>query len=43
MTSLLARASFIAPLTDFVVDWVSLDCFALPLGGRAPDLPPFAW
>ena len=40
ITSLLGRASFIATLTAFVVGWVS---FALALGYRAPDPPPFAW
>ena len=43
ITSLLGRASFIATLTAFVVGWVSLNCFALALGYRAPDPPPFAW
>ena len=36
ITSLLGRASFIATLTAFVVGWVSLNCFALALGYRAP-------
>ena len=39
----LGRASFIATLTAFVVGWMSLNCFALALGYRAPDPPPFAW
>jgi len=43
ITSLLGRASFIATLTAFVVGWVSLNSFALALGYRAPDPPPFAW
>ena len=43
ITSLLGRASFIATLTAFVVGWMSLNCFALALGYRAPDPPPFAW
>ena len=43
ITSLLGRASFIAALTAFVVGWMSLNCFALAFGYRAPDPPPFAW
>ena len=43
ITSLLGRAGFIATLTTFVVAWVSLNWFALALGYRAPDPPPFAW
>ena len=39
----MGRASFIAALTAFVVGWVSLNCFALALGYRALDPPPFAW
>jgi uncharacterized membrane protein len=42
ITSSLGDSSFIATPTDFFVGWVSLDCFALALSGRAPDLPPFA-
>jgi uncharacterized membrane protein len=43
ITSLLGRASFIATLTAFVAGWMSLNCFVLALGYRAPDPPPFAW
>jgi uncharacterized membrane protein len=43
ITSLLGRASFIAALTTFVVGWVSLNWFAVALGYRALDPPPFAW
>jgi uncharacterized membrane protein len=43
ITSLLGRASFIAALTAFVVGWVSLNSFAVALGYRALDPPPFAW
>ena len=43
ITSLLGRAGFIATLTAFVAGWVSLNWFALALGYRAPDPPPFAW
>jgi uncharacterized membrane protein len=43
ITSLLGRAGFIAALTVLIVGWVSLNCFALALGYRAPDPPPFAW
>ena len=39
----MGRASFIAALTAFVVGWMSLNCFALALGHRPPDPPPFAW
>jgi uncharacterized membrane protein len=39
----LGRASFIAALTAFVVGWMSLNWFALALGHRPPDPPPFAW
>ena len=42
ITSLLGRASFIAALTTFVVGWVSLNWFAVALGYRALDPPPFA-
>ena len=42
ITSLLGRASFIATLTTFVVGWVSLNWFAVALGYRALDPPPFA-
>ena len=43
ITSLLGRAGFIAVLTVLIVGWVSLNCFALALGYRAPDPAPFAW
>ena len=43
ITSLLGRVGFIITLTAFVVGWVSLNGFALELGYRAPDPPPFAW
>ena len=43
ITSLLGRVGFIATLTAFFVGWVSLNGFALALGYRAPDPPPFAW
>ena len=39
----MGRASFIAALTTFVVGWVSLNWFAVALGYRALDPPPFAW
>ena len=39
----MGRAGFIATLTAFVAGWVSLNWFALALGYRAPDPPPFAW
>jgi uncharacterized membrane protein len=41
--SLLGRARFIATHTAFVVGWMSLSCFALALGYRPLDPPPFAW
>jgi uncharacterized membrane protein len=39
----LGRANFIAALTTFVAGWVRLNWFAVALGYRALDPPPFAW
>ena len=38
-----SASGFIAALTTFVVGWVSLNWFAVALGYRALDPPPFAW
>jgi uncharacterized membrane protein len=39
----LGHASFITALTILVVGWVGLNFFAVALGYRALDPPPFAW
>jgi uncharacterized membrane protein len=39
----LPSIAFVAVLTTFVVGWVSLNWFAVKLGYRALDPPPFAW
>ena len=43
ITSLLSRLVFIAVLTIVVVGWLGLNGFAVSLGYRPLDLPPFSW
>ena len=43
ITSLLSRPVFIAVLTIVVVGWLSLNGFAVTLGYRPLDPPPFPW
>lgn len=43
ITSLLSRPVFIAVLTIVVVGWVGLNGFAVSLGYRPLDPPPFPW